>query len=54
VLPQKKSNTKELNNSEEEEISNTEFQKIILRVINELKDETQNLVTELKRKLMNI
>jgi hypothetical protein len=36
------STTKDLNNSEEEEISNTEFQKIIAKMINELKEETQS------------
>jgi hypothetical protein len=32
--------TKDLNNCEEEEISNIEFQKITVRMINELKEET--------------
>jgi hypothetical protein len=31
-----------------EEMSNTELQKIIVRIISELKDETHKLVTELK------
>jgi hypothetical protein len=37
-----------LNNSKEEEISNIEFQKVILRIINELKEGTHNPVSELK------
>jgi hypothetical protein len=32
----------------EEEMSNTELQKIIVRIISKLKDETHKLVTELK------
>jgi hypothetical protein len=43
------STTKDLNNSNEEETPNTEFQKIIVRMVNELKEETQKLVSELKR-----
>jgi hypothetical protein len=42
------STTKDLNNCIEEELSNTEFQKIIVRMINELKEETQKLVFNLK------
>jgi gas vesicle protein len=42
------STTKYLNNCIEEEISNTEFQKIIVRMINELKVETQKLLSDLK------
>jgi hypothetical protein len=41
ISPSKANSTsKDLNNSEEEEISNTEFQKIIVRMINEFKEET--------------
>jgi ABC-type Fe3+-citrate transport system substrate-binding protein len=40
--------TKDLNNSEEEEIANIKSPKIIVRMINELKEETQKLVSELK------
>jgi excinuclease UvrABC nuclease subunit len=40
--------TKDLNNSEEKEISNSEFQKILEGMNNELKKETQKLVTDLK------
>jgi hypothetical protein len=36
------STTKDLNNCIEEELSNTEFQKIIVRMINELKEKTQS------------
>jgi hypothetical protein len=43
------STTKGLNNSKEEKISNIEFQKIIVRVINKPKEETHKLVFELKR-----
>jgi gas vesicle protein len=42
------STTKDLNACKEEEISNIEVQKIIVRMINELKEETQKLVTDLK------
>jgi F0F1-type ATP synthase membrane subunit b/b' len=40
--------TKDLNNGKEEEISNNEFQKVIGRMINELKEETQEQVSDLK------
>jgi hypothetical protein len=40
--------TKDLNNSEKEEISNIEFQKIVVRVVNDLKEDTQKLVSDLK------
>jgi excinuclease UvrABC nuclease subunit len=40
--------TKDLNNNEEKEISNIEFQKIIERIINKVKEETQKLVSDLK------
>jgi hypothetical protein len=39
---------KDLNSRKEEEISNIEFQKIIIRMINELKEEAQKLVSKLK------
>jgi hypothetical protein len=42
------STTKDLNNREEEKISNIQFQKLIVRMINELKEETQKLVSDLK------
>jgi hypothetical protein len=42
------STTKDLNNNEEEEIANIEFQKPIVKMINELKEETQKVVCELK------
>jgi hypothetical protein len=38
------STTKELNNSEGEDISNIELQRIIIRMINNLKEETHKLV----------
>jgi hypothetical protein len=40
---------KDLSNSKEEEISMTEFQKIIGRIIIELKDGTQKIVLNSKR-----
>jgi hypothetical protein len=43
-----KSTTKDLNNNEEEKISNIEFQKIIVRMIDELKEEKQKLASEIK------
>jgi hypothetical protein len=43
------STTKDLNTSIEEEISNNEFQKIILEMINQLKRETQRLASDLKK-----
>jgi predicted transcriptional regulator len=42
------STTKNLNNSNEEETSNIEFQKIMVRMTNELKEENHKLVTKLK------
>jgi hypothetical protein len=42
------SNTRDLNNSIEEEITNIEFQKPIERMINKLKEGTQKLVSDLK------
>jgi hypothetical protein len=42
------STTKDLNTCVEEEISNDEFQKTIVKMINDLKEETQNLVFDLK------
>jgi hypothetical protein len=42
------SNTKDLNNSIEEEITNIEFQKPIERMINKLKEGTQKLMSDLK------
>jgi DNA anti-recombination protein RmuC len=43
--------TKELNNSKEEEKSNVEFQKIIVRMIDELKEQTHKLVSEIKEEI---
>jgi hypothetical protein len=43
--------TKDLNKSEEEEISNIKVQNIIVRMINEWKEETHKLVSELKKKM---
>jgi hypothetical protein len=40
--------TKDLNNCVEEEISNNEFQKMIVNMINDLKEETQKLAFDLK------
>jgi hypothetical protein len=40
--------TKDLNKSVEEEISNNEFQKTIVKLSNELTEETQKLVADLK------
>jgi hypothetical protein len=40
------SNTKDLYSCEEKEISNIEFQKIIVRMINELKENIQKLVSD--------
>jgi hypothetical protein len=45
------STTKDLNTSEEKEISNIEFQKIIERMINEFKEETQKLACHLKERI---
>jgi hypothetical protein len=42
------STTKDLNNCIEKEISNIKFQKIIVRSINKLKEETQKLASDLK------
>jgi DNA anti-recombination protein RmuC len=42
------STTKNLDNSEEEDIPNIEFQKLTVRMINEVKEETHKLVSELK------
>jgi predicted transcriptional regulator len=42
------STTKDLNNREVEEMSNIESQKIIVRMISRLKEETHNLVTEIE------
>jgi gas vesicle protein len=42
------STTKDLNNCIEEEIPNIELQKLLARMINELKEETQKLVSDLK------
>jgi ElaB/YqjD/DUF883 family membrane-anchored ribosome-binding protein len=42
------SNTKGLDNFIEKEISNVEFQKIIVIIINEVKEVTHKLVSELK------
>jgi hypothetical protein len=41
-------NTKDPNSSKGEEISNIEFQKIIVGVINELKEEVQKLAYDIK------
>jgi hypothetical protein len=43
------SNTKDLNTCVEEELSNNEFQKTIVKMINNLKEETQKLVFGLKK-----
>jgi gas vesicle protein len=45
------STTRDVNICEEEKISNTEFQKIMVRMINELKEETQKLVTDFKEEM---
>jgi hypothetical protein len=42
------STTKDRNNNEEEEISNIDFQNIIVKMINELKQEIQKLPSNLK------
>jgi hypothetical protein len=42
------STTKDLNNCVKKAISNGEFQKTIIKVINELKEETQKLASYLK------
>jgi hypothetical protein len=42
------STNKDVNNSKEDKLSNIEFQKIIARIINEHKEETQKLVSDLK------
>jgi hypothetical protein len=47
------STTKDLNTCVEEELSNNEFQKTIVKMINDLKEETQNLVTDLKENMIN-
>jgi phage host-nuclease inhibitor protein Gam len=47
LSPKTNSTTRDLNNIEEEEVSNTEFQKF-RRMINDLEKETHKLVTELK------
>jgi hypothetical protein len=47
-VPAPPSTTKDLNTCIEEEISNNEFQKPIVKMINDLKEETQNLVFEHK------
>jgi hypothetical protein len=43
-LSKANSTTKDLKISVEEELSNNEFQKTIVKMINELKEETQKLV----------
>jgi hypothetical protein len=48
-----KSTTKDLNNNEDKEISNTRFQKIIVRMINAFKEEIYKLVSELKEDMNN-
>jgi hypothetical protein len=50
-LPSSKANssTKDLNKSVEEEILNNEFQKTIVKLINELNEEIQKLVLTSKR-----
>jgi hypothetical protein len=53
-LSKANSTTKDLNNWEEEEITNIEFHKIIVRMISELKVESQKLVSNLKRHVINI
>jgi hypothetical protein len=47
------STTKDLNTCVEEELSTNEFQKTIVKMINDLKEETQNLVTDLKENMIN-
>jgi hypothetical protein len=42
------SSTKDLNKSVEEEISNNEFQKTIVKLSNELSEQTQKFVSDLK------
>jgi hypothetical protein len=42
------STTKDLNNCIEKVIANTEFQEIIVKMINDLKEETQKPVSDLK------
>jgi hypothetical protein len=42
------STTEELNTCVEEDISNNEFQKIVVEMINNLKEETQKLVFDFK------
>jgi hypothetical protein len=42
------STTKDSNTCTEEELSNNKFQKIIVKMINNLKEETQKLVFDLK------
>jgi hypothetical protein len=50
--PQKASSiTKDPNTCAEKEISNNEFQKTIVKMINDLKEETQKLIFDLKENL---
>jgi phenylalanyl-tRNA synthetase beta subunit len=48
-----KATTKDLNIHVEEEISSNELQKTIVKVINDLKEETQKLVFDLKEDMIN-
>jgi hypothetical protein len=45
------STTKEPNNCVEEELPDNEFQKAIVKMINDLKEETQKLVFDLKEEM---
>jgi hypothetical protein len=45
--------TKDLNTCVEEEMSNNELQKTIVKIINDLKEETQKLVFDLKENMNN-
>jgi hypothetical protein len=49
LLSKANSSTKDLNKSVEEEILNNEFQKTIVKLINELNEEIQKLVLTSKR-----
>jgi hypothetical protein len=47
------STTKDPNTCVEEELSNNEFQKTILKMVNHLKEETQNLIFDHKEDMIN-
>jgi hypothetical protein len=47
------STTKDLNTCKEEELPNTKFQKTIVKIVNNLKEETQKLLFDLKEVMNN-